>query len=92
MEKTIKNQAQALCDTTKKSVEEYIELGARVQDDMFKMAQQQMNSFREYSEFALKQQAEFFTQFEKNAKSTRELWLEGLKKFNTTVEKVTKEQ
>jgi hypothetical protein len=89
-EKTVKNQTQALCDSTKKSVEEYIDLGLRVQDEMFKMAQYQMNSFQEYTQFAIKNQVEFFNQFERNSKATRELWVEGLKKWNSNVEAMTK--
>ena len=74
---------KAINETAKKSMDEYIELGVRVQDEMFQMAQKQIEGFREYTEFALKQQTDFFSQFEKNAKNTRVLWLEGLKKART---------
>ena len=76
----------AMNETANKSMDEYIELGAKVQDDMFKMAQKQIDSYRQYTEFAIKQQTEFFNEFEKNAKNTRQLWLEGLKKYQTTLE------
>jgi len=71
-------------DTTAKAMDEYITLGLQVQDEMFKMAQQQLNGFRQYTEFAVKQQSEFFAQFEKNAKHTRELWIDGLRKWQDT--------
>ena len=83
---------QHMNDVANKSVDEYIQLGVKVQDELFKMAEQQMNSFREYSEFILKNQTEFFSQFEKNAKNTRELWLEGLKKWRSSVEDMTPRQ
>ena len=75
-----------------KAVEQYIELGVKVQDEMFNMAQKQMDGFRQYTEFALKQQKEFFAQFEKNAKNTRELWLEGLKSLQTSVKTPTEDK
>ena len=80
---------KAINETTKKSMDEYIELGVRVQDEMFQMAQKQIEGFREYTEFALKQQTDFFSQFEKNAKNTRELWVEGLKKWRESLEDIT---
>lgn len=84
-----KNPAATVCDSAAKTMDEYIEMGIRLQDEMFKMAQHQMNSFREYNEFAMKNQAEFFCQFEKNAKATRELWMEGLKKWRAAVDQAT---
>lgn len=83
---------QQINDATAKSMDEYIQLGIKVQDEMFTMAQKQMNSFREYSEFVLKNQTEFFSQFEKNAKNTRELWVEGLKKWRSSLEDLTPRQ
>jgi hypothetical protein len=76
----------AINETVAKSMNEYMELGTKVQDDMFKMAEKQIDSYRQYSEFALNQQTEFFSEFQKNAKNTRELWLEGLKKWQTSVD------
>jgi pyocin large subunit-like protein len=82
----VKEPMAAINETVAKSMNEYMELGARVQDDMFKMAEKQIASYRQYSEFALNQQTEFFNEFQKNAKNTRELWLEGLKKWQTSVD------
>jgi len=87
-----KETMKALNDTVTKSMDEYIALGTKVQDEMFQMAQKQLDGFRQYTEFALKQQTEFFSQFEKNAKSTRELWVEGLKKWRESVEDLTPKQ
>lgn len=90
---TEKNTANKIvenaCVAASQGVDEYIEMGVRLQDEMFRMAQQQMKSFKDYSEFALKNQVEFFAQFEKNAKSTRDMWVEGLKKWKATIEKTT---
>ncbi|MBI4861449.1 MAG: hypothetical protein HY815_14490 [Candidatus Riflebacteria bacterium] len=88
MEKTSKNQNN-VCEAARASVADYLDLGIRTQDELFKMAQQQMASFREYSEQALKGQAELFNQFEKNARTTRDLWIEGLKRFHSSLEGMT---
>lgn len=69
-----------------KSMEEYVELGAKVQDEMFKMAHQQMEAYRSFTEQSLKQQESFFNQFETNAKRTRELWLKGLESWQTSLQ------
>ncbi len=79
-------------ENVNKAMEQYIELGVKVQDEMFNMAQKQMDGFRQYTEFALKQQQEFFAQFEKNAKNTRELWLEGMKSLSTSVKTPTEDK
>ena len=84
----VKETMNAINEAATKSMDEYIALGAKVQDEMFQMAQKQIDGYRQYTEFALKQQTEFFNQFEKNAKNTRQLWLEGLKKWRTSVEEL----
>lgn len=94
MTKKMNETISKVNDQVVRSVDEYIELGTKVQDDMFKMAQQQLDGFREYTEFALKQQAEFFEQFQQNSKNQRELFLEGLRTWQSnvtdTVEKLKK--
>lgn len=72
----------------KKSMEEYVELGAKVQDEMFKMAHQQMDAYRSFTEQTLKQQENFFSQFESNAKRTRDLWLKGLESWQSSLQKL----
>jgi phage-related tail protein len=72
----------------KKSYEEYLELGATAQDELLKLANQQLDAYRQFSEFAMKNQKDLFEQYEKTSKSTRQLWLEGLKKLEESLPKV----
>ena len=74
----MKNELKKVTDRDNKMVDESIELGVRVQDQMAEMSQQQLEAFRTHCEFVLKQQEELFTQFEKNAKQARSLWIDGL--------------
>lgn len=92
MNETMEKAAAAvktINDTTAKAMDEYVQLGLKVQDEMFSMAHRQMDSYREYAEFALKNQRDFFEQFETNAKNTRQLWIEGLKKWQDSVQQLT---
>ena len=68
-------------ETLRKSTDECVNLGIRIQDELFTMARKQMDSFRDYTEFALKNQENLLDQFEKATKDGRAVWLEGMKKW-----------
>ncbi|MBW7877296.1 MAG: hypothetical protein H3C47_15065 [Candidatus Cloacimonetes bacterium] len=73
-----------------KSVDEYIALGIKAQDEIFKMATTQMSNLREYTEFALRSQTELMTQLEKTAKHNRQVWLDGLAKLRENMDEAQK--
>jgi len=72
-----------------KSIDEYIALGIKAQDEIFKMATTQMTNLREYTEFALRSQTELMAQLEKTAKHNRQVWLDGLKQLRENVDEAT---
>ena len=87
-EKTIEMTREALetvNENLKKSMEEYVKMGTDVQDEIFALAHEQMDGYRKLTTQALEQQKQFFSQFEKNAKRSRELWLKGLENWQNVL-------
>jgi hypothetical protein len=82
----VKAGAQEVTKNASKAMDQYIQMGIKVQDEMFKLARQQMDNYRDVAERTLKNQEEFFQQFETNAKNTRDMWAEGLKGYRATLE------
>lgn len=77
-------------ENMKKSMEEYVKMGTEVQDEIFTLAHQQMDSYRKLTSQALEQQQNFFAQFEKNAKHSRDLWLKGLESWQNVMKSTPK--
>jgi hypothetical protein len=65
-----------------KSLDEYVALSSTAQDEMLKLANQQLEACRQLSEFAVKNQENLLTQFELASRNTSRIWLDGVKTWS----------
>lgn len=81
----VKKAFETVQENMNKSVDEYLTMSVKAQDEMFALATNQMKQMREYTEFALKAQADLLSQLEKTARQNRELYMDGLKQYRESV-------
>ncbi len=87
MNTAITKGAQEIKTAVQKSLDEYVALSSSAQDEMLKLANQQLEAYRQFSEFAVKNQKDLFTQFELTTKNTRKIWLDGVKSWSESLPK-----